>query len=141
MSHITVPISIGELIDKITILETKSQRIGDVNKRRNVRTELDLLNRTWENSPYATDDINKERNEIKSINEALWDIKDKIRLKEAEGQFDSEFVELARAVYKNNDKRAAIKRQINILFHSDIIEEKSYADYTQKNVQSPRGCI
>ncbi|MCI0400182.1 MAG: DUF6165 family protein [Gammaproteobacteria bacterium] len=134
MSQIHVPISIGELIDKITVLEIKMERIGDASKRKNVRKELELLNETLNSSQDVRYDISKERAELKSINEALWDIEDQIRLKEAEGQFDEAFVELARAVYVNNDKRAAIKRQINILLRSDIIEEKSYADYTRNSL-------
>lgn len=131
MSQISIPVSIGELIDKITILEIKSERVDDIEKLKNINKELTLLSDTWNSSSYAANDISNERAQLKSVNEALWDIEDQIRLKEAQGQFDETFIELARAVYINNDKRAAIKREINTILGSDIFEEKSYADYTR----------
>ncbi len=131
MSQISVPVSIGELIDKITILEIKSERIDDIEKLKNINKELTLLSNTWNSSSYAANDISNERAQLKSVNEALWDIEDQIRLKEGQGQFDKTFIELARAIYINNDKRAAIKREINTILGSDIFEEKSYADYTR----------
>lgn len=131
MSQISIPISIGELIDKITILEIKSERVDDIEKLKNINKELALLSSTWNSSSYAASEISKERAQLKSVNETLWDIEDQIRLKEAQGQFDETFIELARAVYINNDKRAAIKREINTILGSDIFEEKSYADYTR----------
>lgn len=131
MSQISIPVSIGELIDKITILEIKSERVDDIEKLKNINKELALLSSTWNSSSYAASDISKERAQLKSVNETLWDIEDQIRLKEAQGQFDETFIELARAVYINNDKRAAIKREINTILGSDIFEEKSYADYTR----------
>lgn len=129
MNRITIPISIGELIDKITILEIKSARIRDVDKLRNVRKELDLLTETWRSCGYSETDIGPQRAGLKSVNEALWEIEDQIRLKEACGEFDERFIELARAVYLNNDRRAALKREINRLLGSEIVEEKSYPDY------------
>jgi hypothetical protein len=129
MSQISVPIAHGELIDKITILEIKSERIGDSQKLANVRTELDLLNETWSRDPASRTDIAAERARLRSVNEALWDIEDRIRLKEKSKAFDAEFVELARSVYIRNDERAAIKRAINQKLGSTLVEEKSYQDY------------
>jgi hypothetical protein len=129
MSQIAVPVSYGELIDKITILEIKAERIGDAQKLANVRTELDLLNSTWAADPLAATDISAERTKLKSVNEALWDIEDHIRVKEKAREFDLEFVELARAVYFRNDDRAAYKREINEKLGSTLVEEKSYENY------------
>ncbi|WP_313916522.1 DUF6165 family protein [Tahibacter sp.] len=129
MSLITTPISHGELIDKITILEIKSEQIVDPSKQANVRKELDLLAEVWRNDPAAAIDIDAERARLKQVNQALWDIEDRIRLKEKAQAFDAEFIELARAVYFQNDDRAAIKREINLKLGSQLIEEKSYQDY------------
>ncbi|MFC4821915.1 DUF6165 family protein [Dokdonella ginsengisoli] len=129
MSTISIPISHGELIDKITILEIKSERIGDAAKRANVRVELDLLNATWNADAASRVDIGTERAQLRAVNEALWDIEDRIRLKEKAKAFDAEFVELARSVYIRNDERAAVKRTINEKLGSTLIEEKSYQDY------------
>lgn len=128
-ADIHVPISPGELIDKITILQIKSDRMSDAVKVANVRVELGLLQSTWQSSPHAAHDIQKEWNDLRRINEALWDIEDKIRDKERDQQFDKEFIELARAVYVTNDERAAVKRVINTKLGSRIVEEKSYAKY------------
>jgi len=128
-TDIHVPISPGELIDKITILEIKSARMKDPVKVANVRVELGLLQSTWQSSPYAAHDIQSEWAELRRINETLWDIEDKIRDKERDQQFDLEFIELARAVYVTNDERAAVKRTINTKLGSRIVEEKSYAKY------------
>ncbi|MBL8298138.1 MAG: hypothetical protein JNN30_07310 [Rhodanobacteraceae bacterium] len=129
MSLITTPISHGELIDKITILEIKSEQITDPAKLANVRKELDLLQQVWRNDAAAAVDIDAERSRLKAVNQALWDIEDRIRLKEKAQAFDTEFVELARAVYFQNDDRAAIKREINLKLGSQLIEEKSYQNY------------
>ena len=129
MNTISIPISHGELIDKITILEIKSERIDDAAKRANVRAELDLLNATWSADAASRTDIGAERAKLRAVNEALWDIEDRIRLKEKAKAFDAEFVELARSVYIRNDERAAIKRTINETLGSTLIEEKSYQDY------------
>lgn len=129
MSTISIPVSYGELIDKITILEIKAERIGDAAKRANVRIELDLLNATWEADPASRTDIGGERGRLRAVNEALWDIEDRIRVKEKAKAFDAEFVELARSVYVTNDERAAIKRAINDKLGSTLVEEKSYQDY------------
>jgi hypothetical protein len=129
MSQISVPVSHGELIDKITILEIKSERIDDSAKLANVRVELDLLNQTWQADPSSRVDIATERAQLRAVNEALWDIEDRIRLKEKAKEFDAEFVELARSVYIRNDERAKIKRAINHKLGSTLVEEKSYQDY------------
>jgi hypothetical protein len=129
MNEISVPVSFGELIDKITILEIKAERIRDEAKLANVRVELDLLKATWNRHPAAKPDIADARARLKGVNEALWDIEDRIRLKEQAQAFDAEFVELARAVYFRNDERAAVKREINLRLGSTLVEEKSYQDY------------
>jgi hypothetical protein len=129
MSLIETPVSYGELIDKITILEIKSRRITDAAKLVNVRHELDLLNATWANDRASQTDISGERAQLFEVNELLWDIEDRIRLKERAQEFDQEFIELARAVYFRNDERAAFKRSINLKLGSQLVEEKSYQDY------------
>lgn len=129
MSLIVTPISHGELIDKITILEIKSEQIADPSKLANVRKELDLLNQVWREDTAAAVDIAAERARLRHVNQLLWDIEDRIRLKEKAQAFDAEFIELARAVYFQNDDRAAIKREINLKLGSQLIEEKSYQNY------------
>jgi hypothetical protein len=129
MSLVQVPVSYGELIDKITILEIKSKQISDPSKLANVRTELELLNTTWAAHPASKTDISAERARLLAVNEALWDIEDRIRLKEKAQAFDAEFIELARAVYFQNDDRAAVKREINLKLGSQLVEEKSYQPY------------
>ena len=132
MAELLVPISPGELIDKITILEIKSQRMTDAAKLHNVRTELSLLSDTWRASPYSVTDIGAEWAALRDVNGKLWDIEDRIRDKERDGLFDAGFIELARAVYVTNDERAAIKKKINTKLGSVLIEEKSYADYKKR---------
>jgi hypothetical protein len=132
MTELLVPISPGELIDKITILEIKSQRMSDPVKLANVRTELALLLDTWRASPWSSTDIEADWTGLRGVNESLWVIEDQIRDKERDGRFDAEFVELARAVYVTNDERAAIKKRINTRLGSTLVEEKSYADYRRK---------
>ncbi|WEN13476.1 DUF6165 family protein [Rhodanobacter sp. AS-Z3] len=132
MSLIQTPVSYGELIDKITILEIKSRRISDNAKLANVRNELDLLAATWANDVASQTDISDERARLLAVNELLWDIEDKIRLKERAQAFDQEFIALARAVYFRNDERAAFKREINLKLGSQLVEEKSYQDYRQQ---------
>ena len=129
MSLIQTPVSYGELIDKITILEIKSRRITDEAKLANVRNELDMLNATWANSAASQTDISDERARLLAVNEALWDIEDNIRLMERAQTFDAAFIELARSVYFRNDERAAFKREINLKLGSQLVEEKSYQDY------------
>jgi hypothetical protein len=129
MSEIQVPISPGELLDKITILRIKAARIRDAEKLKNVRRELELLEMTWSASPHAQRDIGADIAALLAVNERLWVIEDDIRDKERAQAFDGEFVRLARAVYFENDERAAIKRRINVTLGSSIVEEKSYAKY------------
>ena len=129
MSLIQTPVSYGELIDKITILEIKSRRMTDEAKLANVRNELDLLNAIWANDAASRIDIGEERASLLAVNELLWDIEDKIRLKERAQEFDRDFIELARSVYFRNDERAAFKRAINLKLGSQLVEEKSYQDY------------
>lgn len=129
---LSADISVGEFLDKLTILEIKSERIKDADKLTNVRKELALLRETWRRSPYARLDLAAEIAELKTINQRLWEIEDYIRDKESENAFDAQFVQLARSVYLTNDERAAIKRRINLKSGSELVEEKSYADYTRK---------
>lgn len=130
---IQVPVSWGELIDKIAILEIKSERIADAAKLANVRTELAALaemrdaNLPSDQKVLAT--LAALTADIKTVNEALWEIEDDIRDCERDKDFGPRFVELARAVYKTNDRRAALKRDINMLLGSALVEEKSYQSY------------
>ncbi|HEY0802094.1 MAG TPA: DUF6165 family protein [Steroidobacteraceae bacterium] len=129
MSEIRVPISPGELLDKITILRIKSARMSDPDKLANVRRELKVLEETWGLTEYTRVDIKADVNALLQVNERLWVIEDDIRDKERTQAFDADFIRLARAVYVENDERAAIKRRINLKLGSSIVEEKSYADY------------
>jgi len=129
MNEINVPLSPGELLDKITILRIKSARMRDAAKLANVRTELEALERIWNASPYAAVDVAGDVSALHAVNERLWIIEDDIRDKERAQSFDGEFVRLARAVYVENDERAAIKRRLNVKLGSRLIEEKSYAEY------------
>jgi hypothetical protein len=129
MNEIKVPISPGELLDKITILRIKSQRMSDPAKVSNVRLELRALEQTWSASVHAEADVDADVNALLSVNERLWVIEDDIRDKERAQAFDADFIRLARAVYFENDERAAIKRRINTKLGSAIVEEKSYRDY------------
>jgi hypothetical protein len=128
-NEIKVPISPGELLDKITILRIKSQRMGDLQKLHNVRLELEALQGTWSSSAFAGIDIEADVHALMTVNERLWVIEDDIRDKERAQAFDAEFIRLARAVYVENDERAAIKRRINAKLGSTIVEEKSYRPY------------
>jgi hypothetical protein len=129
MTDLLVPVSPGELLDKITILRIKSQRIHDTAKVANVRAELQLLERTWATLGAAIQQVAADEQALQSVNEQLWDIEDRIRGKEAVRAFDQDFTELARAVYHRNDERAAIKQRINAALGSNIVEEKSYKPY------------
>jgi hypothetical protein len=128
-SEIKVAVSPGELLDKVTILRIKSQRISDAAKLKNVRLELAALEETWRASPCSKADISTDIAALQKVNERLWLIEDDIRDKERAKDFGAEFVQLARAVYFENDERAAIKRRINLKLGSRIVEEKSYAEY------------
>ena len=126
LSNILAPVSLGELIDKITILEIKKSNMTGV-KLKNVDKELDLLKYTLQvkNLEIDVDLVN----DLKEVNNKLWEIEDKIRLHESKQNFDQDFIELARSVYKENDRRAAIKKEINQKYNSELIEEKSYKNY------------
>ena len=126
---IKIELSVGELLDKISILQIKAERIVDPSKLENINKELDVLISLWKDSAYSNNNLESETNELKAINEELWAIEDKIRDKERNRVFDKGFIELARAVYITNDKRADIKRIINSKTGSELIEEKSYSNY------------
>lgn len=129
MSEISVPVSFGELLDKIAILQIKVERMSDAAKLANVQRELTALETTWAAHPASVQDITPLRAALKAVNERLWVIEDDIRDKERAQAFDAEFVRLARAVYFENDQRADIKKRINLALGSTYVEEKSYADY------------
>jgi hypothetical protein len=127
--QLQVPVSVGEALDKITILQIKLAHISDAAKRVNIQNELDALLPLVAGDAFTTDQMQGLMAELKAVNEALWDIEDDIREKEAAKSFDAEFIRLARAVYVTNDKRAEIKKQINLATGSALIEEKSYESY------------
>ncbi len=126
---ILAPISAGELIDKITILRVKAERIGDAAKEANVRKELALLEATARQHLPPSAEIDRLTAELTAVNGALWDIEDGKRDCERRQDFGPDFVALARRVYIDNDQRAAIKRAINLAAGSEIVEEKSYKPY------------
>ena len=130
MENIQVPVSPGEVLDKITILEIKSERMSDPDKLANVRAELALLQETWSKAVREDDVVRGLHAQLREINEALWVIEDDIRDKERVKEFDQRFIELARGVYFTNDRRSAVKKQLNLHLGSQIIEEKSYQDYS-----------
>ena len=124
-----VEVSPGELIDKITILEIKAERIGDPDKLANVHHELRSLTATRKKALDRSPELDEFTAELRRINERLWEIEDDIRDCERKRDFGERFIELARAVYRTNDRRAAAKRSINELLGSELVEEKDYADY------------
>jgi len=129
MKDILVPISPGELLDKITILRIKAARITDAAKVANVQRELTQLEKTWKDSGAGAVDLVAEEANLTRVNEQLWVIEDEIRDQERARRFEKKFIELARAVYITNDERAAIKKRINTALGSSIVEEKSYQKY------------
>lgn len=129
MDGIPVPISPGELLDKITILRIKAARIEDAGKLGNVRRELELLEQNWRQAVPASAQLAADEADLARVNTQLWDIEDRIREHEAQRRFDAGFIELARAIYRRNDERAAIKQRINLKLNSAIVEEKSYQPY------------
>ncbi|MBX9773204.1 MAG: hypothetical protein K2Y71_02235 [Xanthobacteraceae bacterium] len=129
MARIEVPISVGELVDKVTILEIKSEKIADAGKRGNIRRELDALTAVLKPVLAATPGITPLKAELRAVNETLWQIEDDIRDCERKRDFGAAFVALARAVYQTNDRRAVTKRKIDELAGSELVEEKSYAPY------------
>ena len=126
---VTIEIAPGELIDKITILEIKTENITDPEKLRNVRIELETLEKSRDAAIAPSTEMDRLTVALKGVNQELWTIEDDVRDCERAGDFGSTFVELARAVYKTNDRRAALKREINVLLGSVLIEEKSYQPY------------
>lgn len=129
MREILTPISPGELLDKLTILSIKLDNITDATKRANVQVEHDLLSKVADDGIPKSDEITALNAALLSVNTELWDIEDDIRDCERAGDFGDEFIRLARAVYVTNDKRADLKKQINLALGSEIVEEKSYATY------------
>ena len=129
MENIQVPVSPGEVLDKITILEIKSERITDPDKVANVRIELELLRGSWKAAIEEDEVIRDLHARLREINETLWEIEDDIRDKERAGEFDARFIELARAVYVTNDRRSEVKKKLNLHLGSQIIEEISYQGY------------
>ena len=126
---IEVPISVGEFLDKLSILRIKVERIGDPAKLENVKSETAALEEVWAASEFASLNLEEEQSRLKSVNEALWEIEDDIRLKESRVEFDDEFIALARAVYVTNDRRAATIKEINLKSGSKLVGEKSYEEY------------
>lgn len=125
----SIPVSWGELVDKVTILEIKSARLREGRARANVVRELELLAAVVDPELAASSDLAAKKAALRTVNEALWEIEDELRQMEAAGRFDDRFVSLARAVYRQNDQRAALKREINELLGSELVEEKSYEPY------------
>ena len=130
MENIHIPVSPGEVLDKITILEIKSERMSDPEKVANVKIELALLQESWADCVSEDSVIDDWHAQLKEINLALWEIEDDIRDKERCREFDERFIELARSVYFTNDRRAKIKKNLNLHLGSEIVEEKSYQDYS-----------
>ena len=128
--QINVPISPGELVDKITILEIKKEFIKNDNKLKNINHEYDLLMKIYTTQISETDGISELKNKLKEINLELWKIEDDIRDCEREKSFSDTFIELARPVYFTNDRRSKVKLEINLLLNSNLVEEKSYKDYS-----------
>ncbi len=125
---IKVEVSLGELVDKVTILSIKLERITDPGKLKNIQKEYDILSHAMNKAGISKDSEAFRR--LRAVNMKLWDIEDRIREKEAQKSFDNEFINLARAVYFTNDERSRIKREINLEYGSDLIEEKSYKEYS-----------
>ena len=124
--NIVIPVSLGELIDKITILEIKKEHIQENKKLKNINKELGSLKKILLDANLNID--SKLINQLKKVNNILWNIEDEIRIKENDKEFDNEFIKLARSVYKENDKRALIKEEINYTYNSELIEEKYYSN-------------
>ncbi len=129
MSLVSTPMSVGELLDKITILEIKAEKIKDQDKLKNINYELQLLTDTWLKTGLSNDQTEALKSDLKIVNLKLWKIEDDIRIKEKARSFDDEFIQLARSVYYQNDDRAQVKKAINVLTGSDLVEEKSYESY------------
>jgi hypothetical protein len=131
--ELRVPISPGELLDKLTILRLKAARIADAEKRANVARELATLEAIWRAEVPQRAELRGEEEALARVNAALWEVEDALREREAAGRFDGEFVALARSVYRHNDERAAIKRRVNLALGSALVEEKSYRGAPQRD--------
>jgi hypothetical protein len=127
--NIAIPCSIGELVDKVTILEIKAKKIKSHDKLKNVLAELDALTMVMGKAGLVNEEFLKLKRELSDVNHALWVIEDDIRDKERKKEFDRVFIELARSVYFENDRRSRIKRKINLSYGSAYVEEKSYEAY------------
>lgn len=127
--RLLAPLSVGELIDKITILKIKQKKASNKEKLNNINHELEELETTWKNEKAPDLNISDLFDQLTEVNEALWKIEDDIRAKEAANTFDQDFIELARAVYKQNDRRAALKKELNLRSGSALVEEKLYQEY------------
>ena len=128
-TSVSIELSPGELIDKITILEIKLERMDDAEKLKNVKSEWEMLTAARDGVVKPSLKLERLTAELKEVNQRLWDIEDDIRECEREKDFGDKFIELARGVYWNNDRRSRVKRRINELLGSSLIEEKSYAAY------------
>ena len=126
---ILIPVGYGEVCDKISILEIKCNRMTEKDALRNVEKELAILRACLDEAEVQRERITSIQEELRTVNERLWDIEDALREKESKGIFDQEFIELARTVYITNDRRSELKREINLTLGSEIIEEKSYESY------------
>ena len=126
---VSVPISLGELLDKISILEIKNKKILNESKILNIKKELNGLNKVLDELNINLSESNSLYNKLYKINLTLWEIEDSIRVLEKNEDFGEKFIELARSVYKTNDQRFEVKNDINKLFNSEYVEEKSYEDY------------
>ena len=124
IKRVSIPVSLGEVVDKLTILEIKSEKLSN-EKLKNINNEIYAIKDAISKLDFDSDLVSK----IKQVNLDLWEIEDNIRLKENLKQFDEDFISLARSVYRKNDLRASLKREINIKYNSEIIEEKSYEKY------------
>ncbi|NOZ08598.1 MAG: hypothetical protein GXO91_06945 [FCB group bacterium] len=126
---VTIPVSVGELVDKITILEIKSKNIEDPGKLVNIRKELALLERKANGLLDSNPGLQNLKTRLRAINEKLWSVEDALREMEKEKHFDADFIKLARSVYYTNDERSRLKSEINRMTNSDLSEEKSYSGY------------
>jgi hypothetical protein len=122
-----VEVSIGELVDKVSILSIKLKKVKDANKLENIKKEYAILSKAMEQNGISLNSLEFKR--LESINLKLWDIEDQIRTKEAKKEFDEAFISLARSIYFTNDERAEVKRAVNIKYGSGIVEEKEYVEY------------
>jgi hypothetical protein len=126
---VLLEISIGDFLDRLSILEIKLEKIADKQKRLNIEKEHRVYLSRLENAQYPKNEVKQLLNKLREVNLRLWEVEDEIRLKEKHRQFDERFIELARSVYKTNDLRSKLKRQANETFGSELVEEKSYQDY------------